>query len=94
MSYQCYDARRSGLPRGVGRAHDRASCADEVIDDKRGCASYVAYEQVTRHHAGAAPLVGEALSDWLSQRGFESLVEQIRALGSAGIRRYDAEFFA
>ena len=72
-------------------AQQRASGADQVVDNQRGRSSHIADEEVARDHAGAAVLVGKRLADRTAERRLQRLAEQLRPLGAARIRRHDAE---
>ena len=73
-------------------AQQRASGADQVVDNQRGRSSHIADEEVARDHAGAAVLVGKSLADRTAERLLQRLAEQLRPLGAARIRRHDGEF--
>ena len=83
--------RAPALPRGACGAQQRASGADQIVDDERGRPGHVADEEVAGDDAGAAMLVGERLADRAAERRLQRLAEQFRPLGAAGIRRHDAE---
>ena len=82
---------RSGLPGRPCGAQQRASGADQIVDNQRRRSRHIADEEVAGHDAGAAMLVGERLADRTAERRFQRLAEQLRSLGAAGIRRHHAK---
>ena len=91
MGHERDDAPGAGAARCPCGAQQRASGADQVVDDQRGRSRDIADEQVAGDHAGTAMLVGKSLADRAAERRLQRFAEQLRPLGAARIRRDDAE---
>jgi uncharacterized protein len=81
----------SGFASGASGTQECATCADQVVDHESCRARHIAHEQIARNDASATVLVHKSLANRPSVRGFECLAEQLGPLGTAGVRRDNAE---
>ena len=72
---------------GLGGAYQRAAGADEVVDDDRDLAGYVARQQFAGHHAAAAILLHVGAADVAPGQLLQRLPERLGPLGAARIGR-------
>ena len=85
-------AQRASLAAGRHRAHQRRAGADQVVHEHRMPALDRSHDEVAAgDHAAAAALVDDREADVAPRARLEQLLQALRTLRSANVRRHDAD---